>query len=211
MNEMTILRRLGNVALPSVPERERARSVLLAAMSRQPARAWLPTLPIGRFRRSALLTVVALIVVGMVSAVGAAIFIEWGPVDHPATAAQVRVEITQAKAAHPLPAGEVYPDLFPTWAAPNNFTQYLGVQTVEVYAMCSWSHFWVDGHQAGNRSQMQVALPVIEGFPKWQMIADPSLADDSIREQMADVVAGVQAGDAGPIITLIQGACQAWP
>jgi hypothetical protein len=133
------------------------------------------------------------------------------PVDHPATGAQVRAEIAQAKAAHPLPAGEVYPDLFPTWAAPNNFTQYLGVQTVEVYAMCSWSHFWVDGHQAGNQSQMQVALPVIEGFPKWQMIVDPRLADDSIRQQMAEVVAGVRAGEAGPIITLIEGACQAWP
>jgi hypothetical protein len=211
MNEMTILRRLGNSAPPSVPERERARSVLLAAMSRQPARPWPVQLPVGRFRRAALLAVAALIVVGMVSAVGAGIFTEWGPVDHPATEAQVRAEIAETEAAHPLPPGEVYPDLFPTYAAPNNYAQYLGVQTVEFYAMCSWSHYWLNGYEADSRTQMAAALPVIEGFPKWQLIADPRLADDSIRDQMSEVVTGVRADNPGPITTLIQGACQAWP
>lgn len=77
--------------------------------------------------------------------------------------------------------------------------------------MCAWSNYWLDGHQAGNAKQMAAALAVIERFPTWKSIADPRLADDSIRKEIAQVVAGTQNGDAAPVEFLVEAACPARP
>jgi RNA polymerase sigma-70 factor (ECF subfamily) len=51
------------------------------------------------------------------------------------------------------------------------------------------------------------ATTVISEFPTWQSIADPRLAGDSIRHQIAEVVAGAKAGNAVPVEQLVQAAC----
>lgn len=48
---------------------------------------------------------------------------------------------------------------------------------------------------------------MIAEFPTWRAIADPRLADDSIRTQIDKVVAGAAAGDPEHIEGLVAAAC----
>lgn len=207
MDEIELVRGL-RVASPASPaERERVRALITAAIARKAA-PQLRVLPLRRrVGRPAMLAAAALLLVGTVSAVGAAIFAEWGAGDHPATEAQIRAEIADTQAAIPLPPGEAYPDLFPDFASPNNLAQYLGVQQVQFYAMCSWSNYWLDARVAADEPKLAMATAVISQFPTWQSIADPRLADDTIREQVDQVVAAANAGDAEPIKLLVEAAC----
>lgn len=82
------------------------------------------------------------------------------------------------------------------------------MQRVQSYAMCAWSRDWLDGHAVNDRGRMAEAANVIEQFPRWQSIADPRLADESIRDQIRTVVAAVAAGDAKPVELLVQSACE---
>jgi hypothetical protein len=209
MNEMEILRGLGAPTAATPSERARVREALIERMDDDSVGKDRADIGVGRrLRRPAVLAVAALFAVGTITVVGAAIFIEWGPVDHPATAAQVRAEIADTQAVTPLPPGQTYPDLFAK-TDPNNLAKFLGVQQVQFFAMCAWSNYWLDGHQADNGQQMATAFAVIKDFPTWKSIADPRLADDSIRKEIAEVVAGAQTGDAAPVELLVQAACPA--
>jgi hypothetical protein len=162
--------------------------------------------------RSLALAIAALVVVGSFSVVGALrYFGEWGPVDHPATVAEVDAEIDAAMAANPLPAGYTYPvGAIRAFAEDGRArARLVGAREVAAHAMCAWTDFWLIGYRAGNKDRMGSALPVIEGFPR-SLVADPRFADDSIRSEMDDVVAGVRAGDPKPLETLYEVAgCQA--
>ena len=208
MDEIQLVRSLPGAAPASASERERIRARFttgLAQRATQPItglRWW------RRLARPAVLAVTGLLLVGTVSVVGAAIFAEWGGEDVRVSEAEIRAEIAETQAALALPPGESYPDLFPYGAAEtNNLAQYLGVQQVQFYAMCSWANYWLESHAAGDQASVAVATAMIAEFPIWQAIADPRLADDSIREQIDQVVAGAAAGDPVPIEGLVAAAC----
>ena len=208
MNEIELVRSLPAPAPASASERDRIRSRFAAGLARGSTR---PRTSLGWWRRlgrPALLAATALLLVGTVSVVGAAIFAEWGGGEHAATEAEIRAEITDTQAAIALPRGETYPDLFPHEAAEtNNLAQYLGVQQVQFYAMCSWANYWLESHRANDAGGVTAATAVIAEFPTWQAIADPRLADDSIRTQIDEVVAAAAAGNPEPIEGLVAAAC----
>jgi hypothetical protein len=209
MDEIELVRSLPASASASPSERDRIR-LRFAAGLRQ--RATRPRSPLGWWRRlgrPAVLAATALLLIGTVSVVGAAIFAEWGGVEHSATQAEIRAEIADTQAAIDLPPGETYPDLFPHEAAEtNNLAQYLGVQQVQFYAMCSWANYWLDSNAANAAGDVAAATAVIAEFPTWQAIADPRLADDSIRKQIDEVVAAAAAGNSEPIEGLVAAACR---
>ncbi len=207
MDEIELVRSLPAPTPASPNERDRIRSRFATAVAQRTAE---PRTRLGwwrRLSRPAVLAATALLLVGTVSAVGAGIFAEWGGPQHTATEAQIRAEIADTQAAIALPPGDSYPDLFPQQAAPNNLAQYLGVQQVQFYAMCSWSNYWLDAHAAGDAAAVAAGTAAIAKFPTWQSVADPRLADDSIRNQIDEVVAAAAAGDPAPIQGLVEAAC----
>jgi hypothetical protein len=207
MDEIELVRSLPAPAPAPPSERDRIRSRFATAVEQRTAE---PGMRLGwwrRLTRPTVLAATALLLVGTVSAVGAAIFYEWpGPGDK-VTEADIRTEIADTQAAIPLPPGESYPDLFPQQSAPNNLAQYLGVQQVQFYAICSWSNYWLDAHAEGDARAVAAATAAIAEFPTWRAIADPRLADDGIRNQIDEVVAAAAAGDPEPITGLVLAAC----
>ncbi len=156
-------------------------------------------------RRPTFLAFGALILVGMVSVAGAAVYFgEWG---HPATASQIEAEIDATMAVTPLPVGRSYPvDALRSRAEPaGNLTLFAGVQQVQFYAMCAWSGAWLDADINGDETVEAQATEVIATFPTWQSVSDTRLADNSIRTQMKSVVAAAQAGNRGPVQGLFDG------
>ncbi len=202
MDEVTILRTLAPSIEPARPaEVAAARAILFGhiELKTQPRR--LPHLRRPSLRRPVALAFGALMLAGVVSVAGAAIFWEWGPVDHPATAAQIESEIVSTMAVTPLPAGGAYPvDAIRARAKPvGNVTVFAGVQQVQFYAMCAWSGAWLDADQKGDEAAVRQATKVIGTFLTWQAVADPRRADASIRTQIKSVVAAAAAGDPAPV------------
>jgi hypothetical protein len=219
MDELTFLRSI----IPDAPtadevERSRARTVLSDHIARQGSRqgAAGKALALPRLRgiirsrstRAVGLALAGLLIAGSVSLVGAIrYFGEWGGVDHPATVAQVDAEIAEAIASTALPPGYTYPVAAIRASAESDAVraQLVGAHAVSWHAMCAWTSYWLGAYRAGDGPRMAAALPVIEEFPHW-LIADPRFADDSIRNELASVVAGARAGDGAPLETLYEAA-----
>jgi len=211
MDELAFLRSI----IPDAPttdraERSRARTILTEHIARQ--RAKRPAVVLRRLRqvsrarttRSLGLALAGLAITGSVSLVGGIrYFGEWGGVDHPATVAQIDAEIADAIGSTALPPGYSYPVAAIRAYAESNAAraQLVGAHAVSWHAMCAWTDYWLGGYRAGDAPRMAAALPAIEAFPHW-LIADPRFADDSIRDELATVVAGARAGDAAPLETL---------
>jgi hypothetical protein len=156
--------------------------------------------------RSLGLALVVLVIAGSVSLVaGIHYFGEWGSVDHPASVAQVDAEIANAIASTALPPGYAYPVAAIRAYAESDAAraQLVGAHAVSWHAMCAWTNYWLGAYRAGDAARMASALPTIEAFPHW-LIADPRFADDSIRDELADVVTGARAGDGAPLETLYE-------
>lgn len=209
MDEIELVRSLRAPAPASPTERDRIRARFAVGLAQSATRPGSGPGWWRRLGRPAVLAATALLLVGMVSVVGAAIFAEWGPGSGVAVGeADIRGEIADTQAAIALPPGETYPDLFPHEAAEtNNLAQYLGVQQVQFYAMCSWANYWLESHAASDAGGVAAATAMIAEFPAWQAIADPRLADDSIRKQIDEVAAAAAAGDPEPIESLVAAAC----
>ena len=211
MDEIAFLRTLAPSVHPATSaEVYVARMALLGHIDEhaQRRRGGLARLRRPSLRRPTLLAFGALVLAGMVSVVGAAFYLgEFGPVDHPATASQIEIEITSTMADTPLPAGQTYPvDALRTRAEPaGNLTLFAGVQQVQFYAMCAWSGAWLDADLAGDRAGVVRATEMIATFPAWKSVADTRLADESIRTQIKSVVVAAQAGDRGPVQGLYDG------
>lgn len=146
----------------------------------------------------------ALVVAGTA---GAAIVREWGPVDHPATVAQIEDEIRATAAANPLPPGYSYPIEKIRGLAELDPALHGGTLAAQQAFMCAWTDYWLAGARTGSDAQMVAALPHIEAFPKLMLIGDPRFADHSIRDEIAQVVAGAKSGDAAPVQELWGAAC----
>jgi hypothetical protein len=134
---------------------------------------------------------------------------EWGGVDHPASVAEIEAEISAAVKDNALPPGYAYPIAQIRAIAEDDRgrAQHVGTLTVQQRYMCAWTDYWLAGQRAGHGVQMADALPRIEGFPKLMLVADPRFAADSIRDEIALVVAGAKANDAAPVQELWTAAC----
>ncbi len=211
MDEIAILRTLAPAVTPATSaDVSVARMALLDHIDQQvqPRSTRLPYLRRPSLRRPTLLAFAALLLAGMVTVVGAAVYLgEFGPVDHPATANQIEAEITSTMANTPLPAGQTYPvDALRARAEPaGNLTVFAGLQQVQFYAMCAWSGAWLDADLSGDQTGVARATEVITTFPAWKSVSDPRLADESIRTQMKSVAAAARAGDRGPVQGLFDG------
>ena len=193
----------------------RALAVDLPADARMRIRARLDAAPRARARRlprrrrtvTALGLAAAMLIAG--TAVGVRYLGEWGPVGHPASVADIEAEISSAVADKPLPPGYAYPlaQIRAIAEDDRGRAQQVGTITVQWRYTCAWTDYWLAGQRAGRDDQMAAALPRIEGFPKLMMVADPRFADDSIRDEMALVVAGAKAKDPAPVQALWAAAC----
>jgi hypothetical protein len=134
---------------------------------------------------------------------------EWGPVDHPATVAEIEAEINSAMAEDARPPGYTYPvaQIRANAEMEGGRAQHVGTLAVQQRYMCAWTDYWLAGNRSGHKSQMAEALPAIVAFPKLMLIGDPRFAADSIRDEIKLVVAGAKAGDAGPVQELWDAAC----
>lgn len=197
-------------------ESRTARAALLEHIERgsRPRRlAFLPAVRRPLARRSVAFAGVLLLLTSAAVGAGALRYVaEWGPVDHPATVASINQEIDDTMAVIALPPGYSYPvAALRQWAEPaGNLADFLGVQSVQFHAMCAWTAYWLDGHKAGNGAQMALALLTIQEFPDWQSVSDPRLADDSIRQEVAAVVAGAGSNTAAPVELLYNGMMCDW-
>ncbi len=193
----------------------RALAVGLPSDARTRIRARLDAAPAARARgrRPRTRTVVALGLAAALLVAGTAIGVryvgEWGPVDHPASVADIEAEISSAVADNPLPPGYAYPLAQIRAIAEDDSGRagHVGTITVQQRYTCAWTDYWLVGKRAGNDAQMAAALARIEGFPKLMMVADPRFADDSIRDEISLVVAGAKAQDPAPVQDLWTGAC----
>jgi hypothetical protein len=208
MDELSILRRLTPTVGPAEPAEEGViRAALLDHIDRRSHRSH----PAGRIRhrlrrpsigQPAALAIGALLLAGVVSVVGAAIYLgEWGPVEHPATARELDAEITSTIAVTPLPAGRAYPvaELRARAEPAGSLTRFAGVQQVQFYAMCAWSGSWLDADQRNDQRERERAADMIAQFSTWQSVADVRLAGDSIRNQVRAVVGAARSGDRAPM------------
>lgn len=152
----------------------------------------------------------ALLIAGSVAA-GSVIVRSWGPVDHPATVADIEAEIAATIASTPLPSGYVYPinQIREATEGDGMRAQEVGVLSVQEHAMCAWTDEWLVAWRAHDDIAMAAALPTIESFPSWTLFADPRFADDGMRQEATAVAAGVRVKDAAPLNELFQAAgCQ---
>lgn len=170
----------------------------------RPARRLVP-----RRRRTivALGLAAALLVAG--TATGVHYLGEWGPVDHPASVAEIEAEIGAVMAENTLPPGYAYPVAQIRAAAEMEGAraQHVGTLNVQQHYMCAWTDYWLAATRAGDGRQAAAALPRIEAFPRLMLIGDPRFATDSIRDEIAQVVAGAKAGDGAPVRELWGAAC----
>ena len=136
----------------------RALAVDLPADARMRIRARLDAAPRARARRlprrrrtvTALGLAAAMLIAG--TAVGIRYLGEWGPVDHPATVAQIEAEIKAAVAANPLPPGYAYP-LEQIRRGPRARRARANAGTINVQSRytCAWADDWLAGQRAGDR------------------------------------------------------------
>jgi hypothetical protein len=196
-----LLTRALAVDLPA-DARMRIRARLDAAPSRR--RGLLP-----RRRRTVLALGLAAALVVAGTATGVHYLGEWGPVDHPATVAEIEAEISAALADDALPPGYSYPVAQIRAAAEmeGGRAQHVGTLNVQQHYICAWTDYWLAATRAGDKSQIAAALSRIEAFPRLLLIGDPRFATDSIRDEIAQVVAGAKVGDAAPVQELWGAAC----
>jgi hypothetical protein len=216
MDDISLLRNFSPEPTIDALESRMARAALVEHIegSTQPRRlAFLPGVRRPRARRSIAFAGALLLMTSVAVGAGVLTYVaEWGPVDHPATVASINQEIDDTMALSALPPGYSYPvAALRQWAEPaGNLADFQGVQSVQFHAMCAWTAYWLDGHKAGNGSQMALALLTIQEFPSWQSVSDPRLADDSIRQEVAAVVAGAQSNNAAPVELLYSGMMCDW-
>jgi hypothetical protein len=209
MDDIALLRDFAPQPSLDATERQAARSALIGHIERASRPRRLAILPgVRRTRWTIALACVLLLAASAAIGAGAFRYLsEWGPVDHPATVEALDYEIEDTMAATPLPPGYAYPvEALRTLAEPpGNLTLFAGVQAVQFHAMCAWTGYWLDGHDNADKHQMARALATIEQFPTWQTVSDPRLADQSVRDEVASVIAGAREGKPAPVQVMYTG------
>ena len=164
---------------------------------------------LSRRRRSVATIALAAALVIAGTAAGVRYFGEWGPVDHPATVAEIEQEIQAGIEANVLPPGYSYPlaQIRAATEFDGGRALHVGTLNVQQHYMCAWTDYWLAASDRGDAGAANVALHEIETFPNLMLIGDPRFADDSIRDEIAEVVAGARAGARAPVQELWSAAC----
>ncbi len=196
-------------AMPFPPERRasidhRVTAAMTAEAARRESRRG------RRYRRPVMLGVALLVVSGIVSGVGAVGQIvrpEWGSFpSQQRTPAEINAEIAAAMKTTPVPPGYVFPDL----SVPDDgsvWGSYGGQSMVEFSAMCGWYRDWTVALAGSDRSRMNRDRAMMDKFFNWKTIADPNLADESVRDGLRRLNAAADAGDPAPINEFLAGNC----
>ena len=154
------------------------------------------------FRRPVFLAVGLLVVSAMVVSVGAATHIirmEWGSLpDQQRTPAQINAEIAVAMKTTPVPPGYTFPAL----SVPEGsgvWGSYGGQSMVEFNAICAWYGDWTTAFAQGDQARVARDRAMMGEILTWKTIADPALADDSVRNLLRSLNRSADAGDPKPI------------
>ena len=154
------------------------------------------------FRRPVFLAVGLLVVFGMVASVGAATHIirmEWGSLpEQQRTPAQINAEIAVAMKTTPVPPGYTFPPLSVPQSS-DTWGSYAGQEMVEYNAICAWYGDWTTAFAQGDRARVARDRAMMGEILTWKTIADPFLADDSVRNLFRSLNASADAGDPKPI------------
>ena len=154
------------------------------------------------FRRLIVLAVGLLVVSGLVTAVGAAthiIRLEWGSLpEQQRTPAQINAEIAVAMKTTPVPPGYTFPPL----SVPEGsgvWGSYGGQEMVEFNAICAWYGDWTTAFAQGDQARVARDRAMMGEILTWKTIADPFLADETVRNGLRGLNASADAGDPKPI------------
>jgi hypothetical protein len=181
----------------------RVRGAMTAAGAGRPSRRW-------QFRRPVLLAVGLVIVSGLATAVGAGVGLvrlEWGSLPQQQhTPAQVNAEIAAAMATTPVPPGYTFPPLAVAEGS-GVWGSYTGQGMVEFNAMCAWYADWTHAFATGDAARLARDRVMMEALLGWKTIADPALADESIREMIRAMNAGADARDPARIDSFLAANC----
>ena len=160
--------------------------------------------PARRFslRRGGLIAVGLLLASGLATAVGAGthvIRLEWGSLpEQQRTATQINAEIADAMRVTPLPPGATFPPM----SVPDDgsvWGSHFGQQMVEWNAMCAWYGDWTSAFAQGDRERLARDRTMMDAFLSWKTIADPFLADGTVRDLLHGLNADADAGNPRPI------------
>lgn len=156
----------------------------------------------GSFRRPAIFAVGLLVLSGLATAVGAGtniIRLEWGSLpEQQRTPAQINVEIAEAMKTTPVPPGYTFPPL----RVPENgsvWGSYGGQSMVAFNAICAWYGDWTTAFGEGDQARVARDRAMMDEILTWKTIADPFLADDSVRNLLRSLNASADAGNPKPI------------
>ena len=155
-----------------------------------------------RLRRPVAFAIGLLVVSGLVTAVGAAghfVRLEWGSLpDQQRTPTEINAEIAAAKKTTPIPSGYAFPSI----GVPDDgsvWGSYSGQSMVEFNAICAWYGDWLTARQSGDGARLSRDRAMFDQILTWKTIADPNLADESVRDLFRGLNAAADRGDAGPI------------
>jgi hypothetical protein len=154
------------------------------------------------FRRLIVLAVGLLVVSGLVASVGAATHIirmEWGSLpEQQRTPAQINAEIAVAMKTTPVPPGYTFPPLSVSEGS-GVYGSYSGQSMVEFNAACGWYGDWTTAFAQGDQARVARDRAMMGEILTWKTIADPFLADDSVRNLFRSLNASADASDPKPI------------
>ena len=155
-----------------------------------------------RLRRPVAFAIGLLVVSGLVTAVGAAghfVRLEWGSLpDQQRTPSEINAEIVAVMETTPIPPGYKFPSL----SVPEDgsvWGSYSGQSMVEFNAICAWYGDWLKALANGDAARQRGDRAMFDQILTWKTIADPNLADESVRDLFRGLNAAADRGDADPI------------
>jgi hypothetical protein len=162
------------------------------------------------FRRPVAMAVGLLVASGLLAAVGAAtniIRLEWGSLpDQQRTAAQINAEIAESMKVTPVPPGYTFPPLS-VGDDGGVYGSYSGQSMVEFNAICAWYGDWTVAYSQGDQPRLARDRAMLDRILTWKTIADPFLADDSVRNLFRSLNSSADAGQPKPIREYVASNC----
>lgn len=151
-----------------------------------------PSMPI---RRVTLLAATLTLATLLVAGVTATIQTTESP-DGLVSAEAFQSEIDAAKAEVPKPDGATWPASLDA-SAGAVYSKGGGRASVEAVAFCLWTRSWLVAHAVGDAAHARIAATTLTDVPRWPGYRGV-FSDQSYRDEVDKVVAGVAIGDPKP-------------
>jgi hypothetical protein len=149
-------------------------------------------------RTALLVALLVLVVLPTLFGVSAALF--WPGSESPfglAGSAEFNREIEAAKAITPIPPNYTWPATLRAKDG-DSYSRGGGRSRVEYIAFCMWQVDWLNARQAADARHQAADRDVILGYPTWHSY---TVADQSYRDLMDQVIAAVKRDDPAPVKT----------